>query len=299
MWNILEQSGQSNEPEIKREQELGSNDNFWGSMKKGGSSIVRHTGDSKSALSIVSILVDKESQVVLDIQRQMVNERKRLDETTAGKFVQKELLDTRKRYEREIADNEQGMEDALKEKDANLAASLQKEKYEYEAKLSRMIASERGLKVNLSQIAEEQDSEYTAQQLKSEQISSAQIASYEDNLRQLQDDLSRISIEHKREMAQLRLEARSKSTKESLRLETLIQEKEKYWLAQQSANQKQIRLERAKRLAREKELLEATKRRPSRPMMRFFSCITSSLGVSPKKEKRVLKYGREGRGRGK
>lgn len=100
-------------------------------------------------------------------------------------------------------------------------------------------------------------------------------------------------------MAQLRLEARSKSTKESLRLETLMQEKEKYWLAQQSAKQKQIRLERAKRLAREKELLEATKRRPSRPMMRFFSCIISSLGVSPKKEKRVLKYGREGRGRGK
>ena len=299
MWNILEQSGLSNESGIKREQELGSNDNFWGSMKKGGSPIVRHTGALESALMIVSILVDKKSPVVLDIQHQMVDEGKRLDETTAGKFVQKELLDARKRYEREIANYKQGMEDALKEKDTNLAASLQEEKDEYEAKLSGIIASERGLKVNLSKIAKEKDSQYTARQLKSEQMSPAIIDSYEDNIRQLQDDLSRISIEHKREMAQLRLEARSKSTRESLRLEALLEEKEKYLLAQQSANKKQIRLERAIRQAREKELVEATKRRPSRPMMSFFSCIISSLGVSPKKEKRVLKDDREGRGRGK
>lgn len=299
MWNITEQSGLSNESAIKREQELGSNDNFWGSMKKGGSRIVRHTGDLKSALLIVSILVDKKSPVVLDIQHQMVDEGKRLDETTAGKFVQKQLLDTRMRYEREIADYKQGMEDALKEKDTNLAASLQKEKDEYEAKLSGIIASERGLKVNLSKLAKEKDRQYTARQLKSEQMSSAKTESYEDNLRQLQDDLSRRSIEHKREMAQLRLETRSKSTKESLRLEKLMQEKEKHWLAQQSANKKQIRLERAIRQARENQLVEATKRRPSRPMMSFFSCIISSLGVSPKKEKRLLKHDREGRGRGK
>lgn len=261
--------------------------------------MVRHTGDLESALSIVSILVDKKSPVVLDIQHQMVDEGKRLDETTAGKFVQKGLLDTRMRYEREIAEYKQRMEDALKEKDTNLAASLQKEMYEYKAGLSGIIASEDGLKANLSTIAKEKDSQYTARQLKSEQMSSAKTKSYGDNLCQLQDDLSRISIEHKRQMAQLRLERRSKSTKKSLRLEKLMQEKEKYWLAQQSANKKQIRLERAIRQARENEIVEATKRRPSRPMVGFFSWVISSLGVSPKKEKRVLKHDREGRGRGK
>ena len=75
-----------------------------------------------------------------------------------------------------------------------------------------IIAGERGLKVNFSQLAEERNSQYTARQLKVGQISSsAEITRYEDKVRQLQDNLFSKGIEHEREIAQLRTEVRAKS----------------------------------------------------------------------------------------
>lgn len=95
-------------------------------MEKGGSHIVWHSRGLQSAISIVSLLVDKKSPMVFDIQRQMIDEEKSVDETIAGKFVQKELLDARKRHKKDIADYQQSMDDALKEKDENMAAILHK-----------------------------------------------------------------------------------------------------------------------------------------------------------------------------
>lgn len=288
MWNVLEQSGVNFDSGVQREKELRGNDNFWGSMEKGGSRIVRHSGDLQSALSIVSLLVDRKSPVVLDIQRQMIDEGKSLDQTVAGKFVQKELLDARKRHERDIADYQQSMDDALKEKDENMAAILHKQKEEHEAKVSGIIASERGLKVNLSKLAEEKDSQYSARQLGWEKTSTAEIARYEDNLRRLQDEVDRKDVEHKREMALLRKEAQAKSAEEADRLETHMRAKERQWLAQQLKYQRQIQSERAMRQAKELELHEANKQAEShrRGIFRYFISGISLTSSTSKEEMR-------------
>lgn len=278
MWNVLEQSGVASNSGVQRENELRGNDNFWGRMEKGGSRIVRHSGDLQSARDIVSLLVDKKSTVVLDIQRQMVDEEKSLDETTAGNYVQKELLDARKRHERDIADYQQTMDDALREKDNSMAAILQNQKEENEAKVSGIIASERGLKVNLSELAKEKDGQYSARQSDLEKKLSSEIAHYEDHLRRLQDEFDRKVLEHKREMAQLRNEARAKSAEEFARLDELMMAKEKQCLAQQLEDQEQIRAERANWQARESELLEEKKQAEYSGSAVFFRYILSSIG---------------------
>lgn len=227
MWNVLEQSGVSFDLGVQRKKELWSNDNFWGLIEKGESHIVQHSGGLQSANSIVSLLVDKKSPMVLDIQRQMIDERKSLDETIAGKFVQKELFDARKKHERDIADYQQSMDDALKEKDENMAAILHKQKEEHEAKVSEIIASENGLKVNLSKLAEEKYSQYNAQQLYWEKKSTAENAYYKDNLRRLQDKVDRKNVKYRREMTLLHKEVQAKSAKEAKRLEMLMMAKKR------------------------------------------------------------------------
>lgn len=150
---------------FKPEEEPQQTYNLWASMQERGSRLARYSGDLQSALSIVSILVDKKSPVVLDIQRQIIDEGKSLDEATAGKFVQKELLDARKAHERAIADYQQTTDDALKDKDEDNAATLHKQKEEHETEVLGIIASDRGLKVNLSKLAEEKDSQFNARHL--------------------------------------------------------------------------------------------------------------------------------------
>lgn len=69
---------------------------------------------TQSALSIISLLVDKNPPVVLDIQRQMLDKGNSLDETTAGKSLQKELFHPRKGREMDIARNQEDLDDARK-----------------------------------------------------------------------------------------------------------------------------------------------------------------------------------------
>ena len=124
MWGNLEKSGMDFKAGIERERTLVSDDRFWGRMVKGGSHIVRHDGSAESARDIVSYLLSQRGPVVLDIQRDMVDQHKTLDETAAGQFIQQEHMAVRQRYERDLAELQAEMEEAKKDKDAELAASI-------------------------------------------------------------------------------------------------------------------------------------------------------------------------------
>ena len=264
MWNVLGQSRLSHEAAVERENELVQNDNFWGYMAKKGSSVVRHLGDTESAQNIISILVDKKESIVLDLQRQMVDEKQTLDQTAAGRFVQQELLEARKRYERDLLDYQQSMEHALKEKDAEMIASIASQQREHEAKAARAIASERGLQISLEKLVQEKDKQYASlienverdkatrtQQL---QAKAAEIQSFQQNLRTLQDTLDRKDATYRRDMARMREEQKTRSSEEAGRLEKMILERELYWAKQQMQLESQIARERQVRELKEREL---------------------------------------------
>ena len=76
---------------LLREKELRLGRSLWGEMIRMGSSVFRHTNDRDSAMRIIGEVVEHSPSTVLDIQREIVDERRSLWQTSAGKVV-KELL---------------------------------------------------------------------------------------------------------------------------------------------------------------------------------------------------------------
>lgn len=96
----------------KREREL--RDNFWTYMLHKGSMLGRYTGDRPSAVTLVSQLLSKDS-IVLDLQRDLVDEGKDLNETPAGQYVDGTLERKKKEYEKALTDLDELRRELLEE----------------------------------------------------------------------------------------------------------------------------------------------------------------------------------------
>src|SRR5207248_1748452 len=86
----------------EREDELCSNDAFWGTMDKGKSRTFRHHGDKESAEAVIQWFLDFPRKVILNIQRELVDDGLTLDQTEAGKFLQETSAKVKEKYEKEI-----------------------------------------------------------------------------------------------------------------------------------------------------------------------------------------------------
>ena len=159
-WDLLEKADKTVQTGINREKELLDNQNFWGYMAEGGSKVVRHDGSSKSAWDLVSYLAERKQSVVLEIQRQMVDERQTLDDTAAGHFVKEELIKAREQHERGLQDLKEGMEYARREKDHAMAMELQKLQQKHEAEIAATYRAGEDLKINLQNLVEERSQQY-------------------------------------------------------------------------------------------------------------------------------------------
>lgn len=98
-WDIVEVK----EGEF-REAELVQTLNFWGDLRNGHSYISRLSNNSESAMRIISYLLDRKSKYVLDLQREMVDERRDLHKTEAGKVLYQRWLNDKRELEQEKQD---------------------------------------------------------------------------------------------------------------------------------------------------------------------------------------------------
>lgn len=93
MWEeVREEDGQ------KRLDELTSNPDFWGAMITGGSQVVKHYNNKRSALEILDIFAAEDSSksgVTLDIQTELVIEARDLVKTSAGAVLLSSLAEQR------------------------------------------------------------------------------------------------------------------------------------------------------------------------------------------------------------
>jgi hypothetical protein len=244
MWSDLMRSDVGEETGLKRENEL-SMKQFWGSMLDRGSEMVRHDGTKDSALSIVSSLVQKKSKVILDIQVQLVEEKKTLDETSAGQYLQKESLEARKRYERDLREYQEEMEAAMEENNQAMLEALQKEKEAAEAKEQARLADWKKLNITVKQLAQDKEKDYKkvvdALQVEEESVSQdgnepeSETAVFESHVRGLHSALKEEERRHKEELAELK------------RITDLMQKREQLWLATKSNLEQKLDLEKRRR----------------------------------------------------
>ncbi|KAJ4352431.1 uncharacterized protein N0V89_007779 [Didymosphaeria variabile] len=108
---------------------------FWAYMLGHGSKMSRFHGDRGSAVSLLSQLLSSEP-VVLELQRELVQEGKTLDQTTAGAYVEHNLDQLKARYEQQMADLEH-LKQELQENDRKMKRQIQKD---WEADQARLAA---------------------------------------------------------------------------------------------------------------------------------------------------------------
>ena len=119
-WEITPESDA-----ISREQELCSNDDFWGLMIKAGSEVRRCENTKAGARFLIEeILRIGEDSITPQIQHEVVELGKPLAETTAGVYINDALIEQAKKHEEDVKalKEEQGF--ALKERKSHLSSVL-------------------------------------------------------------------------------------------------------------------------------------------------------------------------------
>jgi hypothetical protein len=113
----------------QREERLQSHPDCWKSLKDNGSTVVRFDGTRQSALTLIRLVIGNTPQP-LQIQMEMVDPHKNVNDTAAGRFINEEIEKLRQHHERELAELRAEMEH-VKEEDEERRRLL-KEDYDRE-----------------------------------------------------------------------------------------------------------------------------------------------------------------------
>ncbi|CAH0018597.1 unnamed protein product [Clonostachys rhizophaga] len=96
----------------QREKELVDTQEFWGWMLQKGSSCSRHMNSEDSAKRIVQTLVGHETPTITTLQVELIDEKLRLDQTSAGRALHTDLLRRRDTWTKERQDIKNQMKTA-------------------------------------------------------------------------------------------------------------------------------------------------------------------------------------------
>lgn len=95
-WNDVDEAlGADREKQLRQK--------FWAYMLSNGSTMTRFYGDKHSAKAITSQLISKRG-IILEIQRELVDERKTLEQTVAGSFVSEDISDLKEDLQKQLND---------------------------------------------------------------------------------------------------------------------------------------------------------------------------------------------------
>lgn len=155
MWDLVkEATGKS------RESELLSDDDFWRDMTKNGCRIDRHYGDRESAMDILRGIIKSRNKTnaptFVQVQKEMVDDKLNLEETSAGKQVNAKIEEERLKMQKEWERTKRDMEESMREHDEHMANMYKKKQQDLETKLARGYEDQEKMKVELSQLQEQQ-----------------------------------------------------------------------------------------------------------------------------------------------
>ena len=120
MWSYVpdEATGQ------RRERELSTEPIFWKHMIEHGSQVFRQDKGRKSGTEIVKYLINKRRPVTLDIQREMVDQRRQLLETGAGAEVATQVEKNSQMWEKKLEEIRKELQDAIAQRDHDAREEL-------------------------------------------------------------------------------------------------------------------------------------------------------------------------------
>ncbi|KAF2745783.1 hypothetical protein M011DRAFT_446330 [Sporormia fimetaria CBS 119925] len=155
MW-----SGINAAAEADREAELLKTPTFWKEMIERGSKVFRHDRGRKTASDIVSYLIQKRRPVTLDIQKEMVDQKKKLVDTGAGAEVATEVERKATKWSSELSDIKKEIQEAIDARDTKYRAELEAAKEDLTRKIAREQEAARKLQADSEQLHEQMKREY-------------------------------------------------------------------------------------------------------------------------------------------
>ncbi|KAJ8120908.1 hypothetical protein ONZ43_g2509 [Nemania bipapillata] len=100
------------EIQLKRHDELSLSESYWGNIVT-KENVFQHYDSAGSAFKIIDHILTQRAKIVLEIQRQMVDEGLRLVQTSVGQELNKELLKQRDEFERRLKEAERRMQEEI------------------------------------------------------------------------------------------------------------------------------------------------------------------------------------------
>jgi hypothetical protein len=158
-----------------------------------------HKGDRESALRLIQTLLKDRTLVTLELQQQMVDERKDLADTDAGKEVRAEIIKERMRAERMIAEIQEEHKEALQAQDVRSAEALAEVREDYTRKIARLDTAFERIKISTEKLIEE----------KYEKMLKDQLAHHEKQMHNLRRE---------KESQERKLEQEKKANQERVRM---------------------------------------------------------------------------------
>ncbi|KAK4155079.1 P-loop containing nucleoside triphosphate hydrolase protein [Chaetomidium leptoderma] len=153
MWSFV-----SPEDGAKREHELMTKPEFWASMVERGSKVLRHDNGAVAAMEIMRYIMSQRRRIDLDIQKEMAS-GKTLGETSAGREVQSDMEAIKRKYEAEMANLRQEMDEARRDHDVRAQKEIAAVRAELEEKLRKDRKDRDKMRVTMEELRQQRTEE--------------------------------------------------------------------------------------------------------------------------------------------
>ncbi|KAI0892436.1 P-loop containing nucleoside triphosphate hydrolase protein [Annulohypoxylon nitens] len=214
MWDSIEQDAALLQKAFSHEEQLRNTENFWGALIRGGSNVMRWTGDKESALGAISHLVNLREEyggITLKIQKELVDEGTNLDDTEVGKAVQDAFVQALAKHQEDLRDITSQFRQTLQDGNNKMALELQETLNATKSQIENIQSSQSTIQTSLEHLANDKTEEYSKvlAQVQEDQRRMLEM------MKQCQEDYQKLIEEEKANMEILR-EAQRESELERL-----------------------------------------------------------------------------------
>jgi hypothetical protein len=158
MWSEMEANDTMN---LGNKRQLELEENYWAEMIRLGSIVKKHNRGRSTAIEIVRMLTTRaDTSIILAIQRQLVDERRTLEDTDAGKVVCDEIVLAKEKFRQELADLRESLEEAKRDNDRDAIEALRGDLATTEARARQRMRDGDSLEVDIRELAQEQRPRY-------------------------------------------------------------------------------------------------------------------------------------------
>ncbi|KAF2962759.1 hypothetical protein GQX73_g10808 [Xylaria multiplex] len=197
MWDSIPSGSELETIALQREQELRETENFWGSMSRLGSGMARWPDNKTSPLDIVNTLANSAIQgrpIILQIQREIVDQKCALEDTTAGRELVEEYAGLSKILRQELKKLQIDYAEAESLRHDETAKAIQAQKGSLEDQILEVEAAEQSLRDSIEALFEEKQEVYRKLQTeaqKEENVMEQRLERYREECQRIQNDIRR------------------------------------------------------------------------------------------------------------